>query len=278
MENYNDALTSSERREKSYSDNLQFPVRLIGDDVRWICIPQTCRTENDQSVSVEENGWSPISLNEVNLILLGPEALISSVIINEAKERGIELLKMMKRLLSFSPTDIDGGLLFCRKWVSSNTVAAQKIVLSETPGDTRVIIGEGDQSVTLNKIIALYKILDNDKVELHLYDETGGKHVLNFDVEHDKHPEHKNREIPNENPVVNYCVVNFVTNLIASQMSHNPENRAIAIEVKDGETARRLTLVPGEFDYKDGKLYLGDKELFEIDLSPGQAANIFRNT
>ncbi|CAH6419150.1 Hypothetical protein HVR_LOCUS344 [uncultured virus] len=258
-------------------------IQLGTSDIKWFCIPQKCETENDQLVCLEENPWKPISLDEVNLILLGPEDLIADAITDEAKERGVKIPECTgEQIFVFTgrsryPYVVNGGLgglLFCRKWVSSNVVAAQKIVLSEIPGDTCVIIGEGDRAVTLNRIIAMYKVLDDNKAELHLYDETGGKHILNFNVEHDKHSEHEARQIPDENMIINYCVVKFVHGLINSQMIMSG-NGTVIITVNDGRRNRDLTISPREFDHKDNKLYLGEKEMFNRYPSSEDATDTF---
>ncbi|CAH6419137.1 Hypothetical protein HVR_LOCUS331 [uncultured virus] len=284
-------LKKKEEEEEKESEKLELEItrhivllQIGTSDIKWFCIPQKCKTENDQLVCIEENPWKPISLDEVNLIVLGPEDLIASVITYEAKEQGVEIPEYKEESIfvftsrSRYPYLINGGLLFCRKWVSSSNVAAQKIVLSEIAGDISMTISEGDRSVTLNKIIALHKVLDDDKAELHLYDETGAKQVLNFNVEHDKHPEHKNREIPNNNMIINYCVAKFVHGLINSQIAYKPENETITISMKDGEKNRDLTITPREFDYKDYKLYLGEKEMFNIYLAPENAVETFKNT
>ncbi|CAH6419138.1 Hypothetical protein HVR_LOCUS332 [uncultured virus] len=285
--NYKKAQEEEEKESaRSLLERLRFLTRLqIGDDdIKWLCIPQKCKTEEDKLVCLEENGWKPISLDEVSLIITGPKGLISSVITDEAKEQGVELPENDEDITfvfterSRYPYLIDGGLLFCRKWVSSNAVAARKIVLSETPGDTRVIVGEGDESVILGKIIAVYKVLGDDKAELYLYDETGAKQVLNFNVEHNKHPDHEARELPDANTLINYCAVKFVYGLVKSQMSHNPENEATSIVIKNEEGKHRLVLCPRYFDYKDGKIYLEDKEMFVTCLSPENAVGTFKNT
>ncbi|CAH6419135.1 Hypothetical protein HVR_LOCUS329 [uncultured virus] len=290
IEHYNKCVETNLKKEeeiclRAQLDNMQFLVRLqIGNDnIRWLCLPQTCKTENDQLVCVEENGWCPISLNEVTLIIRGPQDLIESVILDEAKEQGIDVPKSDEDItLVFTersryPYVVNGGLLFCRKWVSSNTVAAQKIVLSETIGDTRMTINEGDQSTIINKVIAFHHVVNDDKSELCFCDETGTKHIINFNVEHDKHFNHKCRQLPLENIIINYYVAKFIDDLIFSQMSNDSDD-VVAIKMKDGETPRILILAPKEFDYKDGKLYLEDREMFEIDLSSEEIIGTFKNT
>ncbi|CAH6419140.1 Hypothetical protein HVR_LOCUS334 [uncultured virus] len=249
-------------------------------NIRWVCISQKCKTENDKLVNIEENGWDPISLDEVILIIRAPHDLIPPVIIDQAKKQGIDIPESDKHVVylfterSQHPYLISGGFLFCSKWLSSNLVADQKFIFSEIPGDTRTTINEGDQSVTLNIVVALYIELLHNGAELHLFDETGTKHTINFNIEHNKHP----CQLPLDEFFINYFVAKFVCFLISGRMAYDPGNELITVVMKDERDRHLLTLRPEYFDYRYRKLYLEDKEMFEILLSPEDAVNLFKNT
>ncbi|CAH6419139.1 Hypothetical protein HVR_LOCUS333 [uncultured virus] len=265
-----------------------------------MCIPQKCKTENNELVNVEENGWDPISLDEVVLITRGPRDLIPPIITDKAKKEGIDIPESDKDVVylftkrSEHPYLICGGFLFCSKWVSSNIVADRKFSFSEIPGNTSITIGEGDRSVTLDTVIALYTQLLDNGAELHLFDETGTKHIINFNVKHNKHP----YQLPLDEFFINYFVANFVNYIISGRMAYDsgneianfvnyrisgrmaydPGNEIITVVMKDERDRHLLTLRPEYFKYKDGKLYLEEKEMFEVLLSPEKAVGIFKNT
>lgn len=244
---------------KKQNDNQNYLLKLaLGDDhISCFSSIQMCKTENDCLVPFNEGSMKPISLDEVTLVILGERELLDPRILEIAEDEHVDILDAEEPVCfvytkrTRYPYMIKGGLLFWRKWISINQIAQQKFTLSETVGDTRMTI---DDKV-LDGIISFYH---DENQSLHLFDKSGNKFIINFNLKHDM----DKMKIPDDYLITNICLMHFVTSIISEQMFYEGKGEYYTIKINDGEN--EINAVPGVFVRRGNKLYLGEREMFEL--------------
>ena len=252
-------IEEKEEGLKKQNDNIKFILKLtLGDDhISCFSSVQICKTENDCLVHFNGDSMKPISLDEVTLVILGKRELLDPRILEIAEDEDVDILNADEPVYlvftkrSHYPYIVRGGLLFWRKWISINQIAQQKFTLSETVGDTRMTI---DDKV-LDGIISFYH---DENQSLHLFDKSGNKFITDFNLKHDM----VDKQIPDDCVITNICLIHFVTYIISEQMFYEGNKEYYTIKINDGEN--EITAAPGAFVTRENKLYLGEREMFEL--------------
>ncbi|CAH6418154.1 Hypothetical protein HVR_LOCUS29 [uncultured virus] len=273
-------------------DNMKVMVEMQfgSDDIKWFCVPQSCKTQDGKLTCVNTGGWEPISLDEVTLVLDGNYNLVDFLLMEIAGEQGVSFnekssFKMIFTKRNRYPYLITGGLLFCRQWLSANVVAQSKFTLSDKVGNTEMTITDTDQTITINRFVAMYLNVEDHGVKIgeessdvninnsvHLFDETGKEYIIMFNHEHNKHPDNHERFLPCSNAIVNFYLAKLLVDLLLEQMICEDRKQVNFTSIKLGSEKKNLILIPKYLGYKDGKVFAGENEMFEIDVSPEELA------